>query len=42
MVRLCRTVLVLYFSDCSMEEAYEGILDVIFNYGLGRRPQGLG
>ena len=24
-----------------MEEAYEGGLDVIFNYGSGRRPQGL-
>ena len=25
----------------SLEEAYEGGLDVIFNYGSGRRPQGL-
>ena len=31
----------LYFFDCFMEEAYEGGWDVIFNYGLGRRPQGL-
>ena len=31
----------LYFSDYFMEEAYEGGLDVIFNYGSGRRPRGL-
>ena len=37
-----RTLSVLYFSDGFMEEAYKGGLDVIFNYGSGRRPQGLG
>ena len=30
-----------FFSDCFMKEAYDRGLDVIFNYGLGRRPQGL-
>ena len=34
-------LLVSFFSDCFMEEAYEGDLDVIFNYGSGQRPQGL-
>ena len=34
-------LLVSFFSDCFMEEAYEGGLDVFFNYGSGRRPQGL-
>ena len=29
------------FYDCCMEEAYEGGLDVIVKYVLGRRPQGL-
>ena len=38
MVRCRRTLSVLYFSDCFMEEAHEGGLDVIFKYGLGRRP----
>ena len=42
MARRCRTFSVLYFSDGFMEEANEGGLDVIFNYGSGRRPQGLG
>ena len=41
MVRRRRTLSVLYFCDCFMEEAYKGGLDVIFNYGSGRRPQGL-
>ena len=41
MVGRRRALLVSFFSDCFMEEAYEGGLDVIFNYGLGRRPQGL-
>ena len=41
MVRRCGALSVSYFSDCFMEEAYEGDLDVIFNYGSGRRPQGL-
>ena len=41
MVRHRRAFSVSYFSDCFMKEAYEGGLDVIFNYGLGRRPQGL-
>ena len=41
MVRRRRALLVLDFFDCFMEEAYEGGLDVIFNYGSGRRPQGL-
>ena len=39
MARRCRTLLVLYFSDGLMEKAYEGGLDVIFNYRSGRRPQ---
>ena len=34
-------LLMSFFSNCFMEEAYEGGLYVIFNYGLGRRPQGL-
>ena len=34
-------LLVSFFSNCLMEEAYEGGLDVIFNYGSDRRPQGL-
>ena len=38
MVRHHRALSVSYFSDCFMEEAYEGGLDVIFNYGLDRRP----
>ena len=42
MARRSQTLPVLYFSDGFMEEAYEGGLDVIFNYGSGRRPQGLG
>ena len=42
MARSRRTLLVLYFSDGFMEEAYKGGLDVIFNYGSGRRLQGLG
>ena len=42
MARRCRTLPVLYFSDGLMEEGYEWGLDVIFNYGSGRRPQGLG
>ena len=42
MARRCQTLPVLYFSDGFMEEAYEGGLDVIFNYGSGQRPQGLG
>ena len=37
-VRHHRTLSVLYFFDCFMEEAYEWGVDVIFNYGLGRRP----
>ena len=37
-----RHIPVLYFSEGFMEEAYEGGLDMIFNYGLGRRPEGLG
>ena len=41
MVRRRQTLSVLYFSDDFMEEAYEGGLDVIFNYGSSRRPQGL-
>ena len=41
MVRRRRTLPVSYFSDCFMEKAYEGGLDVIFNYGSGQRPQGL-
>ena len=41
MVRRRWTLLVLYFSDCFMEKASEGGLDVIFNYGSGRRLQGL-
>ena len=41
MARQCRILLVLYFFDGFMEEAYEGGLDMIFKYGLGRRPQGL-
>ena len=41
MVRHRQTLSVLYFSDCFMEEASEGGLDVIFNYGSGQRPQGL-
>ena len=41
MVRRRRALLMSYFSDCFMEEAYEGGLDVIFNYGSGQRPQGL-
>ena len=41
MVRRRRALSVSYFFDCFMEEAYEGDLDVIFNYGLGRRLQGL-
>ena len=39
MVRRRRTLSVLYFSDFFMKEAYERGLDVIFNYGSGRRPQ---
>ena len=42
MARRRRTLPVLYFSDGFMEEAYKGGLDVIFNYGSGRRSQGLG
>ena len=42
MARRRRTLPVLYFSDGFMEEAYEGGLDVIFNYGSSQRPQGLG
>ena len=42
MARRCQTFPVLYFSNGFMEEAYEGGLDVIFNYVSGRRPQGLG
>ena len=38
MARLRRTLSVLYFTDGFMEEAYEGGLIVIFNYGSGRRP----
>ena len=34
-------LLVSLFSNCFMEEAYEGGLNVIFNYGSGRRSQGL-
>ena len=34
-------LLVSFFSDYFMEEAYEGGLEVIFNYGSGRRPQRL-
>ena len=41
MVRRRRALSVSYFSDCFMEEAYEGGLDVIFNYGSDRRPKGL-
>ena len=41
MVRRRWALLVLFFSGCFMEEAYEGGLDVIFNYGSSRRPQGL-
>ena len=41
MVKHCRALSVSYFSDRFMEEAYEGGLDVIFNYGSGRRLQGL-
>ena len=41
MVRRRRALSMLYFSNCFMEEAYEGGLDMIFNYGSGRRPQGL-
>ena len=37
-----RTSPVLYFSNGFMEEVCEGGLDVIFNYGPCRRPQGLG
>ena len=42
MVRRRRTSPMLYFSNGFMEEVCEGVLDVIFNYGPGRRPQGLG
>ena len=42
MARRRRTLPVLYFSYGFMEEAYEGGLDVIFNYGSGQRQQGLG
>ena len=35
MVRRCQTLSVLYFSNGIMEEAYEGGLVVIFNYGSG-------
>ena len=42
MARRHRTLPVLYFSDGFMEEAYKGGLDMIFNYGSGQRPQGLG
>ena len=42
MARRSRALPVLYFSDGFMEEAYEGGLDVIFNYGSGRRLEGLG
>ena len=42
MARCRRTLPVLYFSDGFKEEAYEVALDVIFNYGSGQRPQGLG
>ena len=42
MARRRRTLSMLYFFDGFMEEAYEGGLDVILNYGSGRRPQGLG
>ena len=38
MARCRRTLPVLYFSNGFMEEAYEGGLDVIFNYGSGQRP----
>ena len=41
MVRRRGALLVSDFSDCFMEEAYEGGLDVIFNNGSGRRAQGL-
>ena len=41
MVRHRRVLLVSFISDCFMEEAYEGGLDEIFNYGSSRRPQGL-
>ena len=37
-----RTLSILYFSDCFMEEAYEEGFDVIFNYGSSRRRQGEG
>ena len=35
MARRRWTLSMLYFSDGFMEEAYEGGLDVIFNYGSG-------
>ena len=35
MVRRRWALLVSFFSDCFMEEAYKGGLDVIFNYGSG-------
>ena len=38
MVRRRRALSELDFSDCFMEEAYEGGLDVIVDYGSGRRP----
>ena len=38
LVRRCRES---DFYGCFMEEAYEGGLNVIVMYGLGRRPQGL-
>ena len=41
MVGLLWALLVSFFSDCFMEGAYEGGLDVIFDYGSSRRSQGL-
>ena len=41
MVKRRRALSVSDFFDCFMEEAYEGGLDVIFNYGSSRRLQGL-
>ena len=42
MARRCQALPVLYFFEGFMEEAYEGGLDMKFNYGLGRRSEGLG
>ena len=41
MVNHRQALSVSYFSDCFMEEAYKGGLDVNLNYGSSRRPQGL-